>query len=218
MNNRPLFEEIKTFEEFSQYYWYREELQKICRALGLKSDGGKIELNKEIEAYFKASRHPESKISHPELVSGTAQNKIQKKTSKRVKIDQSIMLSLDTSLIECGFTFGPRFRDFFEKETGIKPFKFNVDMVATVKKVKETNDTNFSLGDLLEIFYGRKTYAKYDKSALQWNKFVQDFCADPATERFPNKLKAAAKLWKIVRESTREKVYTHGLLNELNFL
>ena len=218
MNNRPLFEEIKTFEEFSQYYWYREELQKICRALGLKSDGGKIELNKVIEAYFKASRHPESKVSHPELVSGTAQNKIQKKISKRVKIDQSIMLSLDTGLIECGFTFGPRFRDFFEKETGIKPFKFNVDMVASVKKVKETNDTNFSLGDLLEIFYGRKTYAKYDKSALQWNKFVQDFCADPATERFPNKLKAAAKLWKIVRESTREKVYTHDLLNELNIL
>ena len=218
MNNRPLFEEIKTFEEFSQYYWYREELQKICRALGLKSDGGKIELNKVIEAYFKASRHPESKVSHPELVSGTAQNKIQKKISKRVKIDQSIMLSLDTGLIECVFTFGPRFRDFFEKETGIKPFKFNVDMVASVKKVKETNDTNFSLGDLLEIFYGRKTYAKYDKSALQWNKFVQDFCADPATERYPNKLKAAAKLWKIVRESTREKVYTHDLLNELNIL
>ena len=215
---RPDFSEIKTFEEFSKYYWYREELQKICRSLGLKSDGGKIELNKGIEAYFKASRHPESKISHPELVSGIAHNKIQKKIPKRVEIDQSIMLSLDTSLIECGFTFGPRFRDFFEKETGIKPFKFNVDIVATVKKVKETNDTNFSLGDLLEIFYGRKTYAKYDKSALQWNKFVQDFCADPATERFPNKLKAAAKLWKIVRESTREKVYTHDLLNELNIL
>ena len=112
----------------------------------------------------------------------------------------------------------PRFREFFEKETGIKPFKFNVGMVASVKKVKETNDTSFSLGDLLEIFYGRKTYAKYDKSALQWNKFVQDFCADPATERIPNKLKAVAKLWKIVRESTREKVYSHDLLNELNIL
>ena len=208
---RPDFSEIKTYEEFSKYYWYREELQKICRALGLKSNGGKIELNKVIEAYFKASRHPE-------LVSGTAHNKIRKKIPKRVEIDQSIMLSLVTSLIECGFTFGPRFREFFEKETGIKPFKFNVDMVATVKKVKETNDTNFTLGDLLDIYYNKKTYARYDKSALQWNKFVQDFCADPATERFPNKLKAAAKLWKIVRESTREKVYTHALLNELNIL
>ncbi len=218
MNNRPLFEEIKTFEEFSKYYWYREELQKICRALGLKSDGGKIELNKVIEAYFKASRHPESKISHPELVSGAAPNKVQKKIPKRVRNDQTIMLSLNTSLIGCGFTFGPRFREFLEKETGIKPFKFNVDMVATVKKVKETNDTNFSLGDLLDIYYKKKTYARYDKSALQWNKFVQDFCADPANAHIPNKLKTAAKLWKIVRESTREKVYTHDLLNELNIL
>ena len=78
-----------------------------------------------------------------------------------------------------------------------------MDMVASVKKVKETNDTNFTLGDLLDIYYGKKTYARYDKSALQWNKFVQDFCADPGTDHFPNKLKTAAKLWKIVRESTR---------------
>lgn len=222
MNNRPLFEEIKSFEEFSKYYWYREELQKICRSLGLKSDGGKIELNKVIESYFNGekllpekpatSRHPESKISHPELVSGAAQNKIQKKIPKRVRNDLPIMLSLNTSLIECDFTFGPRFRQFFEKETGIKPFKFNVDMVASVKKVKETNDTNFSLGDLLDIYYNKKTYARYDKSALQWNKFVQDFCADPATQGFSNKLKTAAKLWKIVRESTRKKVYKHELL------
>ena len=118
---RPDFSEIKSFEEFSKYYWYREELQKICRALGLKSNGGKIELNKVIEAYFNGEKHfPEKHASprHPEVVSSS--------------------LSLNTSLIECGFTFGPRFRKFFEKETGIKPFKFNVDMVATVKKVKET--------------------------------------------------------------------------------
>ena len=196
---RPDFSEIKTFEEFSKYYWYREELIKICRALGLKSDGGKIELNKVIESYFNGEKLlPEKSVAsrHPELVSGS--------------------LSPSTSLIECGFTFGPRFRQFFEKETGVKPFKFNVDMVASVKKVKETNDTNFTLGDLLDIYYGRKTYAKYDKSALQWNKFVQDFCADSATALFPNKLQTAARLWKIVRESTREKVYKHELLELLN--
>ena len=190
--------------------WMKLSGQQIRKngSLGLKSDGGKIELNKVIESYFKASRHPE-------LVSGSAPNKIQKKIPKRVRDDQSKMLSLNTSLIECGFTFGPRFRQFFEKETGIKPFKFNVDMVATAKKVKETKDASFTLGDLLDIYYGKKTYAKYDKSALQWNKFVQDFCVDPATENIPDKLKTAAKLWKIVRESTREKVYKHELLELL---
>ena len=199
---RPDFKDIKSFEEFSKYYWYRDELIKICRGLGLKSNGGKIELNKVIEAYFNgekifpakpvASLYSETKSCHSELVSES--------------------LSPDTSLIECNFTFGTRFREFFENQTGIKPFKFNVDMVATVKKVKETGDTSFTLGDLLDIYYGKKTYAKYDKSALQWNKFVKDFCADPATAKFPNKLKVAAALWKEVRESTREKVYTHELL------
>ena len=207
---RPDFAEIKSFEEFSKYYWYRDELIKICRELGLKSDGGKIELNRVIEAYFNPS-------CHPELVSGSQKKKIpnQVRDDGTHRNDLPITLSLSTSLIECNFTFGPRFREYFENQTGIKPFKFNVDMVATVKKVKETNDTNFTLGDLLDIYYGKKTYAKYDKSALQWNKFVKDFCADPATAKFPNKLKVAAALWKEVRESTREKVYTHELLSLL---
>ena len=211
---RPDFKDIKTFEEFSKYYWYREELIKICRGLGLKPDSGKIELNKVIEEYFNASCNPGTKTRHPEFISGSQKKKI----PKQVRDDgthrdlQSITLSLSTSLIECNFTFSPRFREFFENQTGIKPFKFNIDMVATVKKVKETGDTSFTLGDLLDIYYGKKTYAKYDKSALQWNKFVHDFCADSATAKFPNKLKVAATLWKEVRESTREKVYTSELL------
>ena len=224
---RPDFNDIKSFEEFSKYYWYREELIKICRGLGLKSDGGKIELNKEIEAYFNPSshpetksrhpefnnRHPKAKKRHPEFSSGSVSNKIPKPVRDDTLVSGS--LSLDTSLLKCSFTFGPRFREFFENHTGIKPFKFNVDMVATVKKVKETGDANFTLGDLLDIYYGKKTYAKYDKSALQWNKFVKDFCADPATANFSNKLKTAAILWKEVRNSTRDKVYTHELLEIL---
>lgn len=88
-------------------------------------------------------------------------------------------------------------------------------MVSTVKKVKEYNDTDFTLGDLLEIFYGRKTYATYDKSALQWNRFVKDFCADPRTANISDKLKTAALLWSKVRESTLPKVYDTRLLDEL---
>ena len=194
---RPDFDNIKDFEEFSKYYWYREELIKICKAHGLKANGGKIELNKVIEAYFNGDK------MKPEV-----------KTVKPKKKSQVTELTLDTGLIECGFTFGNRFRDFFSKQTGVEKFKFNVDMVATAKKVKETGDEAFTLGDLLDIYLGKQTYATYDKSALQWNKFVKDFCADEATLRFENRLKAAAKLWKIVRESDRKKEYSHELLEE----
>ncbi len=197
MNTRPDFDSIKDFEEFSKYYWYREELIKICKDHGLKSDGSKIELNKVIESYFSGEKIlPEKK---PVI-----------KRKKAIVTD----LTPDTGLIECGFTFDPRFREFFIKQTGETSFKFNVDMVATAKAVKESGDESFKLGDLLDIYYGKKTYATYDKSALQWNKFVHDFCEDDATKVFPERLKAAAVLWKIVRESDREKKYSHELLEE----
>ncbi len=207
MNNRPSFEEIKSFEEFSKYYWYREELQKICRSLGIDASGMKAELNHNIKEYFNGN------IIHPE-VSDRRTRAAKNSTKSAIPTP----LTPQMSLLECNFCFSQRFRDFFSEQTGIKNFKFNVDMVATARKVKETKDASFTLGDLLDVCCGKKTYAKYDKSALQWNKFVQDFCTDPANANIPNKLKAAAKLWKIVRESTREKVYTHDLLNELNIL
>ena len=215
METRPDFSQIKSFQEFSKYYWYREELQKICKALGLDSSGMKAELNRVIEEYFKGNKiAPKPKTARTGAVEKPGANGKPGAPSKP-KNRAAANLSLDTGLIECGFTFGPRFRDFFRSQTGVANFKFNVDMVATAKKVKEDGDTSFTLGDLLDIWYGKKTYAKYDKVSLQWNKFVKDFCSDPATAAFPNKLQTAAALWKEVRDSTRPKVYTHELLATL---
>lgn len=213
MEKRPPFDEIKSFEEFSKYYWYREELQKICREHGIDAGGMKAELNHNIEEYFKGNLIKSGKINRLTDRSkySTKSAYCIRRTSKATVLRP---LTLQTSLLECNFCFSQRFRDFFSEQTGLKKFKFNVDMVATARKVKETKDASFTLGDLLDIYYGKTTYAKYDKVSLQWNKFVQDFCADPATERFPNKLKTAAYLWKIIRESTREKVYKHELLEE----
>ncbi|MBQ7708162.1 MAG: hypothetical protein IJT72_10350 [Lachnospiraceae bacterium] len=192
---RPEFDDIKDFSEFSKYYWYRDELIKICKAHGLKAPSSKIELNKIIEAYFSGNKiFPEKRCAR------------KKKTVSA--------LTLETGLIECGFTFGNRFRDFFSKQTGEERFKFNVDMVATAKAVKESGDENFTLGDLLDIYYKKKTYAKYDKSVLQWNRFVKDFCNDEATKVFKERLKVAAKLWKIVRDSDMKKEYSHELLEK----
>lgn len=195
-DNRPEFDEIKDYAEFTRYYWYRDELISICKEHGLKSSGGKLELNKVIEAYFSGVKIP------PEKKTGTRK--------------QSVITELtpETGLIACGFTFGNRFREFFAQATGEDHFKFNVDMVATAKAVKENGDESFTLGDLLDIYYGRRTYAVYDKSALQWNKFVKDFFADEMTKGFDDRLKVAAALWKTVRDSDREKVYTRELLEE----
>ena len=54
--NRPDFRDIKSFEEFNRYYWYREELSQICKYLGLEYRCTKKELNHIIEQYFKGNR------------------------------------------------------------------------------------------------------------------------------------------------------------------
>ncbi|MCR5439824.1 MAG: SAP domain-containing protein [Selenomonas sp.] len=43
-------------KEYYIYYWYRDELIKICRDHGLDAPSGKIKINKVIEAYFAGKK------------------------------------------------------------------------------------------------------------------------------------------------------------------
>lgn len=192
---RADFKDIKSFEEFNNYYWYREELSRICKSLGLEYRGTKQELNHVIEQYFAGKRVEGSKMS-----------------SKRFKNNQDGIITLDTSLVECGFSLNSKFREYFSRLTEVSPFKFTADMAAAWRKVKSENDLNFTIEDMLKVYYGESDYAKYDHSVCQWNRFLKDFCSDERSADYSNKLKAAAILWKKVRDSTEGKVYSTELL------
>ena len=194
---RPSFKNIKSFEEFNKYYWYREELSQICKSLGLEYRCTKKELNYIIEQYFKG-------------------NKVEKYLSKGKK-SQSEDITLETPLLNCGFSFNQKFRDYFSAVTGVSPFKFNADMATAWRKVKSDNDKEFTIQDMIKIYYGESDYAKYDNSTCQWNQFLKDFCADEHSNNYSNKLKVAAILWKEVRNSKNEKIYSKQLLNEYGF-
>ena len=194
---RPSFKDIESFEEFNKYYWYREELSQICKSLGLEYRCTKKELNYIIEQYFKG-------------------NKVEKYLSKSKK-SQSEDITLETPLLNCGFSFNQKFRDYFSAVTGVSPFKFNADMATAWRKVKRDNDINFTIQDMIKIYYGESDYAKYDNSACQWNQFLKDFCADESSNNYSNKLKVAAILWKEVRDSKSEKNYSKQLLNEYEY-
>ena len=197
IENRPSFKDLKSFEEFNKYYWYREELSQICKSLGLEYRCTKKELNYIIEQYFKG-------------------NRIEKSTRKVNKKHVEV-ISLNTPLLECGFSFNQKFRDYFSAVTGVSPFKFNADMATAWRKVKRDNDINFTIQDMIKIYYGESDYAKYDNSACQWNQFLKDFCADESSNNYSNKLKVAAILWKEVRDSKSEKNYSKQLLNEYKY-
>ena len=194
METRPDFDKITSFEQFNKYYWYREEISQICKSLGLEYRGTKQELNHIIEAYFKG-------------------NLIKKSPRKKVK-KQVENISLYSPLLECGFSFNAKFREYFVAVTGISPFKFTADMATAWRKVKSEKDGNFTIQDLLKVYYGQSDYAKYDHAVCQWNQFLKDFCADKHSGRYSNKLKVAAILWKEVRDSDKEKIYSDNLLRD----
>lgn len=194
METRPDFDKITSFDQFNKYYWYREEISQICKSLGLEYRGTKQELNHIIEAYFKG-------------------HLIKKSPRKKVK-KQVENISLDSPLLECGFSFNAKFREYFAAVTGISPFKFTADMATAWRKVKSEKDGNFTIQDLLKVYYGQSDYAKYDHSVCQWNQFLKDFCADKNSGHYSNKLKVAAILWKEVRDSDKEKRYSDDLLRD----
>ena len=191
---RPEFDKITLFEEFNKYYWYREELSKICKSLGLEYKGTKQDLNHIIEEYFKGN--------------------LIKKSSIKNKKKQVEKITLDTPLLECGFSFNTYFREYFSSLTNVSPFKFTADMATSWRKVKKENDLSFTIQDMLKVYYGKLDYAKYDNSACQWNKFLKDFCADENSQNYSNKLKVASILWKEVRNSKNKKMYSTNLLTE----
>ena len=191
---RPNFKDIHSFEEFNLYYWYREELSQICKSLGLEYRGTKQELNDIIYQYFLG-------------------NKVEKSVNKR-KTKQVEVITLNTPLLFCGFSFNQKFRDYFSAVTGISPFKFSANMATAWRKVKRDKDITFTIQDMIKIYYGKSDYAKYDNSACQWNQFLKDFCSDECSKFYSNKLKVASILWKEVRNSTNEKIYSRELLNE----
>ena len=197
IESRPEFDKITSFDEFNKYYWYREEISQICKSLGLEYRGTKQELNHIIEQYFKGNLIKKSSI---------------KNTKKQVE-----NITLDTPLLECGFSFNAKFREYFSTLTGISPFKFTADMATAWRKVKSEKNIKFTIEDLLKVYYGKSDYAKYDNSVCQWNQFLKDFCADENSRNYSNKLKVASILWKEVRNSEREKIYSKNLLTEYSY-
>ncbi|MFR6143603.1 MAG: SAP domain-containing protein, partial [Finegoldia sp.] len=178
IESRPEFDKITSFDEFNKYYWYHEELSQICKTLGLEYRGTKQELNYIIEQYFKGDLIKKSSI---------------KNEKKQVET-----ITLDTPLLECGFSFNTHFREYFSILTDVSPFKFTADMATAWRKVKRENDLSFTIQDMLKVYYGKSNYAKYDNSVCQWNKFLKDFCADENSYNYSNKLKVASILWKEV--------------------
>ena len=104
---------------------------------------------------------------------------------RKSRKSQSEVITLETPLLNCGFSFNQKFRDYFSAVTGASPFKFNADMATAWRKVKRDNDLQFTIQDMIK-----------------------------SSHQYANKLTVAAILWREVRDSKDEKVYSKQLLKE----
>lgn len=171
MTARPDFTSIASFGEFSEFYRYRAELAEICRQLGLPHTGTKAELVHVIRAYFEGGDVP---------------------ASAPARVENTVEPAPDSPLLKCGFSFNARFRRYFARITGVENFKFTADMAAAWRRVKREGDMSFTVGDMLDVYYGRSERDSYDASSCQWNRFLADFSADGDTRAYSPRLKAAA--------------------------
>ena len=95
-----MFNKNMTIEEFKHIYYYKTDLQEICRQLGLPSIGTKAELEKYIILFLKG-------VDKRDII-----NKRQSGNTTRNK-KQLIEITLDTKIIQDGFKLNNQAREFF---------------------------------------------------------------------------------------------------------
>lgn len=192
----------KSITEFEHTYYYKTDLVKICKSLSLPASGTKAELNSYITAYLNGT--PATQIKPK-----------RRQKSRRSLTHQEI--NLDTKLVGSGFSFNNEARRWFANYFGVKNFSFKKEMAIIKRKAEAENDTKITVRDLIyhiEHWKQEEIGLVAEEQTYQWNNFVRDFFEDPATEKYQDRLKVAAILWKLVRESSNNKIYSHGLLKQ----
>lgn len=209
MNNRPQFSSRLTVEEFEKHYWYKTELEKICREYDLPSQGTKAELQVYIKE-FLSGRKPSNKRA--------ASSRVRKSTALSKE-----EITLDTKLIGDGFKLNKDARSFFAEYFNVEKFSFTKDMAIALRKAEEENNLEMTVRDLIKVYVESKSNKKGSKKKIieneeektyQWNNFVRDFFEDENTKVFNRNMKVAAYLWSKVRDNPGEKRYSSELLEE----
>ncbi|MBV0929547.1 SAP domain-containing protein [Lentilactobacillus sp. IMAU92037] len=190
-----------TLAKFKANYYYKTDLIKLCRKYGLPTYGTKAELNHYILQYL--SGIPKRDIHQI------------RKHNQRQHLTQAD-ISLATPLVGSGFVFDDEARKFFANYFGVAKFSFKKKMAVIKRQAEAENDLTMTVGDLIREYQRNDDLVNQTKEekTYQWNNFVKDFCADPASQQFPNKMKVAAILWGRVKRSMGPKEYHHQLLSE----
>lgn len=191
--------------DFFARYHYKTELAALCRARHLPATGTKAQLNARLWAAMLGQPAPTLTLHSTEAHPLTLAD-----------------ITLDTPLAGSGLRFNGAARQFFAAYFHVTRFSFTKPMAVLKRQAAADPDRGLTVRDLVTVYQQtqdpavRKAFLakNTEEGTYEWNHFVRDFCADPATDRYKNKLKTAAALWRQVRQGQGEKRYRHALLAE----
>lgn len=201
MVQRPEFSPDLSAEDFLSYYWYKTELEAICRDYQLPSYGTKAELTAYIEQFLQ----------------GKSANQIKRvrraKSGSGLKADQ---ISPKTKLLDSGFKLNKEARQFFANYYGLEKFTFKKVMAIKLREVERLEDKEATVADLMAVLENPQLVSQEtpEEKSYQWNRFVKDFRQDPMSQAYKDPMKTAAFLWQQVKNSRRDKNYTNQLLTD----
>lgn len=158
MCERPLLDKNLKADTFCSYYWLKDELVDFCRANGLFTSGGKMDIALRIATYLETG----------EIVLPQPQSKPKKETAIGT-------ITKDTQ-IEPNFVCSEKHRAFFKKAVG-KSFSFNV---AFQKWLKANTGKTYAqaITAYYEILAEKKKGVSTIDKQFEYNTYIQAFFAD----------------------------------------
>lgn len=203
MASRPEFNKDMDVNYFQKFYWYKTELEDICRENKLPSFGTKSELNNYIIEFLRGTPPKDIRPIR----------RIRRQSSNKLTADK---INLDTKLLNSGFSLNNEARKFFSNYFGVEKFSFKKSMGIKMRDVEKNNDNTATVSDLIDVFQNQIINLDDNNEELtyQWNNFFKDFCHDPIFKKFNEPMKVASILWKKVRNSENDKRYSRKILED----
>ena len=178
---RPQFEQIKSGQEFNQWYWLKAEMVEICKRSGLPSTGRKFDLRDRI--MFALDNNGKLKLENKKVKASSKFNWAKATLTPETRLTDNV-------------SFGPNFRRFMKNEIGNK-FSCHSDFMDWVK-----SNAGKTLADAIEKWHElekRKEDPNF-KRAIADNNMLSQYVRDFLEENKNCTLKDAKKYWLLKKQ------------------
>ncbi|MEK5039350.1 DUF6434 domain-containing protein [Sporosarcina sp. FSL K6-3457] len=185
---RPILSKELNVQQFSDFYWLKEELQTFCRDNGMSAAGSKIEIADRITTFLQTGE-----IKKP-----------LRNTTGKVKSQTQTTLSLDTVITE-NHRCSQQVRAFF-KEAIHPKFHFSTYIQNYFK-----NNVGKTYRDVVYAWHEEEqrqkdpSYQKEIAPQFEYNQFTRDFFADPNNKG--KSREEAIEAWNAIKKLPGSRTY-----------